>query len=151
MRVDDAQPLLNLVNSVVVEKQYLRATEPYSLEAIERFLQFTQNTNNIMLVAEYDQQIIAWLDIIAAKDAPKRGMLGMGVAKAFRNQQIGRQLMSEALAKATGILTEVQLQVYQTNTHAITLYRRFGFIEVDSEAGILTMAKTLPESYYPEC
>lgn len=151
MQATDAQPLLRLVNSVVAEKQFLRAQEPYRLDAIVSFLGFLSNTNNIMLVAEYDSNLVAWLDIIAAQDTPQKGVLGMGVAKAYRDQQIGRQLMQEAFRRAVGSLTQVQLQVYQHNQVAITLYRRFGFVEIGCQSGILTMSKDVPESYYPSC
>lgn len=151
MQPDDADQLLALINDVVDERYFLRAKVHYPRSAIEKFLQYTASAQNIMLVAQYNQQVVAWLDIIAAREQPEKGMLGMGVAKSFRQQQIGRELLQQALAQAVGKLRYVHLEVYESNAVAISLYKHFGFVEIERKSGILTMSKAIPESLYPKC
>lgn len=143
----DAPALHALINDVVDEKQFLRATDPYPLATIEAFLKRCHDPGNVMLTASYGQQLVAWLDIIARRDG-RCGVLGMGVAKPYRSLQIGRQLLQQGLTSCLGRLQSVHLEVYQSNLAAIKLYKSFGFVENECQSGILSMSKLLPESYF---
>jgi len=57
------------------------------------------------------------------------GVLGMGVVADFRGQGIGQKLIKAALqrAKENG-LEKVELEVFHTNTNAISLYEKMGFV-----------------------
>jgi RimJ/RimL family protein N-acetyltransferase len=73
-----------------------------------------------------------WADIVPS-DIPEcayRGTLGMGVAKSQRGKGLGARLLEVCLAHAqrSGI-EKVELTVYTSNTRAIALYRKFGFVE----------------------
>ena len=52
----------------------------------------------------------------------------MGIAPEFRGQGIGRRLMDATIegARAAG-LTRIGLEVFSSNTNAISLYERYGF------------------------
>ena len=56
------------------------------------------------------------------------GTLGMGVIAPYRRQGIGYKLLRRTVeaAKKNG-LERLELQVYNSNLPAITLYKRFGF------------------------
>jgi ribosomal protein S18 acetylase RimI-like enzyme len=54
----------------------------------------------------------------------------MSVEQAWRGQGVGAALLAEALRWARSVGVEkVTLSVYQHNTRAIALYRKFGFID----------------------
>lgn len=57
-------------------------------------------------------------------------VLGLSIAKAWRGQGVGSALMQHALewARAQGNLRRVELWVYASNTTAIRLYERHGFV-----------------------
>ena len=59
------------------------------------------------------------------------GTLGMTVAKDYRNQGIGKAMLSELLqwAKNNPLIEKVTLEVFETNKHAIALYKQLGFKE----------------------
>ena len=56
-------------------------------------------------------------------------MLGMSVHQVERNRGIGSALMAYAIdwARASGVLTRIELYVYASNARAIHLYEKFGF------------------------
>jgi putative acetyltransferase len=55
--------------------------------------------------------------------------LGMSVDQDWRRQGIGSQLMAQAIAwaKSTGIISRIELAVFERNEKAIRLYQKFGF------------------------
>ena len=56
--------------------------------------------------------------------------LGLSVRRDWRGRGVGTALMEDAIAwaRATGFITRLQLEVYTTNTGAIRLYERLGFV-----------------------
>jgi len=60
-----------------------------------------------------------------------RGSLGIAVVKEWRGQGIGTMMMETLLEWATGnpLIEKVCLEVFTTNTGAIRLYRKLGFVE----------------------
>jgi putative acetyltransferase len=56
--------------------------------------------------------------------------LGMSVDKEWRGRGVGSALLGEALRWARSVGVEkVSLTVYQHNTRAVALYRKFGFVD----------------------
>jgi putative acetyltransferase len=54
----------------------------------------------------------------------------MSVSKEWRGRGVGTALMAEALRWARNVgVQKVSLTVYPSNTRAIALYRRFGFVD----------------------
>lgn len=72
------------------------------------------------------------------------GQLGMGVQKRFRRMGIGTKLIEQALrkAKAKG-LERVELKVFASNTAAIKLYEKLGFVV----EGVKKKARKLDGAY----
>jgi ribosomal protein S18 acetylase RimI-like enzyme len=58
-----------------------------------------------------------------------RGTLGMGVHADFRRRGIGTRLIDEAISRAKDQrLERIELEVFASNTPAITLYKKTGFV-----------------------
>ncbi len=58
------------------------------------------------------------------------GSVGMGVLQEWRQQGLGRMLLEACIQKSIeNGLTRIELEVYASNTIAIALYRRLGFVE----------------------
>ena len=92
---------------------------------------FAQSDNSIFLVAEVGDEITGVLTCSGGKRKANfhTTVLGISIDQAWRNQGIGSQLMAEAIrwVKDTGVVTRIELNVFDTNLHAIHLYQKFGF------------------------
>jgi ribosomal protein S18 acetylase RimI-like enzyme len=82
-------------------------------------------------VAVDDERVVGWIDINvhALPGFAHSGRLGMGLLPPYRGLGIGRRLLESALvaAKLRG-LQRIELQVFASNTPAIKLYERAGFV-----------------------
>jgi ribosomal protein S18 acetylase RimI-like enzyme len=84
----------------------------------------------------------------------------MGVIAEYRNRGVGAGLMRHALrhAKEMG-LERIELSVYESNTIALRLYRRFGFevegkkvraVKIDNRYENLIIMALFMDAYDPE-
>jgi RimJ/RimL family protein N-acetyltransferase len=93
--------------------------------------EFAQSKNSIFLVAEAEGQIVGMLNCKGSNRVAIRHAvtLGMSVDQDWRRQGIGSQLMAQAIAwaKSTGIISRIELAVFERNEKAIRLYQKFGF------------------------
>lgn len=89
--------------------------------------------NEIAIVALYDGDIIASLETMTDHRSKLQHstLLGLSVAKAFRDKGLGRIMLDCCLswAKAHRTLERVELHVHGDNARAIALYEKLGFIE----------------------
>ena len=120
------------LDSVARERRWLMSLQAHSLPECRQYWGSVIAADEPAFFATDGEQVVGWIDI---KPNPEqgichRGRLGMGVLAAYRNQGIGRRLMETALAKAkqSGLI-RIDLTVYATNTAAIALYRKLGFVE----------------------
>ena len=77
------------------------------------------------------ERVLGWCDITRSdyEGMNHRGVLGMGVAAAWRGLGIGRALIGECLRLATNLgIDKVELDVYADNLPAIRLYETVGFV-----------------------
>jgi RimJ/RimL family protein N-acetyltransferase len=92
---------------------------------------FAAQDNSLFLVAEADGQIAGVLTLQGGTRKAFRhtASLGMSVAAPWRGQGVGSQLVEAALewARATRILTRIELCVLTRNQPAIKLYQKYGF------------------------
>ena len=105
-----------------------------SVEAESRFIrEVARAANSIFLVAEIDDHIVGQLTLEGGKRRNVRhaATLGITVAREWREQGIGRQLMSHGIhwARSTDIITRIELHVFARNDRAIRLYQALGFVE----------------------
>ena len=134
-RIQDAAALLDLIKNYLDDSPYIpKSTLDFnlSLEQEESWIQsFLDAPNAILLVAEYESQLIGNIDLTGNKRhvMQHNALVGIGMLKVWRNQGLGFALMNAALdwAKSNPILENLQLEVYAENHAAIALYKKFGF------------------------
>lgn len=75
--------------------------------------------------------VVGWCDIVRLYPHPgyeHNGRLGIGVVAAWRGRGLGRGLLEQALSAASGAgFRRVELEVYASNTAALSLYKSCGF------------------------
>jgi len=137
-RPDDAERLLAHIREVAAEPDVLIpmvAGEPplsLTVEEERRILAgYAAEANSVFLLAEVDTEIAGCLNCEGGRRAGNRhvGVLGISVRRPWRNRGVGSALLAAALdwARATGIVTRIELQVYAENVPAIRLYEKLGF------------------------
>jgi RimJ/RimL family protein N-acetyltransferase len=134
--VEDAPAMIDYVNDVSGESDFLlfgpgefELTEPEECEFIRKCL---ETDNQAMILGLIEDVIVSILHFTGGRRARIRhsGELGITVRKEFWRIEIG-SLMMDALidwAKATGIITKLNLRVRTDNKRAIRLYKRKGFV-----------------------
>jgi GNAT superfamily N-acetyltransferase len=93
---------------------------------------YALSDNSLYLVAEIGGEIVGVLICNGGSRQATRHAVtlgGMSVAQEWRRRGIGSQLMACAIewARGTGIVTRMELSVFEPNKAAIQLYRSFGF------------------------
>lgn len=143
----DAQAFLNLVHSVLEESEFMiRAPEEYAM-TVEPKREWISNqrkrVRNTIIVAEINGVLIGFLNFY--QDTRRRlihqGEFGMGVNKEWRDQGIGKALLTALLtwAETEPLLEKLRLEVFATNERAIHLYTSLGFRE---EGQLMKQVKT---------
>ena len=133
---NDAERLRNTISTYIKNSPYI----PKFPEEITWTVRDTQDwikefeaDNALLLVAEYDHQIIGNIDVTGhhRKAMAHSAVIGMGMVQEWRNTGLGTILMKCVLdwAKANAALELLWLQVYTVNKPAIHLYSKMGFKE----------------------
>jgi RimJ/RimL family protein N-acetyltransferase len=131
----DASSVLAMAKAVMEEQIFtLTSVEEFTLteeqEAgwIEGML---AHPSGLILVAAIGDEVVGMLSFSNGqrKRIAHTGEFGLSVAKAYRDEGIGAQLVKSLLAWAAihPTLEKVNLKVHATNTRAIALYRKLGF------------------------
>ncbi len=97
-------------------------------------------------VASHNEELVAYC--IISEIADQAELINIGTRQDFRNQNIASQLLSFAVNNIDA--KEVFLEVSTTNTHAIKLYQKCGFVEYgirkkyygDTDAILMKLQKT---------
>ncbi len=136
-RIEDAEVVLAIQREVIKEKNYFIAvSEEFNKtteEHAEWILKTLEHDRETMLVAEIDDKVVGW--IVFQSQERKRmhhtGSFAVMLKKDFRNKGIGKLLIHELLSWAEGhpIIEKVTLGTFSTNTRAIELYKKLGFVE----------------------
>lgn len=137
------------LNEVAQERIYLEMIEAPILDEVSSFQSELISKRGPVYYAVKNGEVVGWCDVFPESNPrmAHRGSLGMGIVKAYRGQGIGGRLLSAVLlhAKEFG-LEKVELSVYTTNTAAIALYRRAGFLE----EGLIKRYRKL-DGQYQDC
>ena len=135
------------LDSVARERIYIGGVEARPIESTTEFVLGNIREEKPQLVALEEGRVIGWCDILPQRgfDFEHVGQLGMGIYKDYRGKKIGTALMEAALhaAKDYGI-ERVELEVYTSNTSAIKLYDKFGFVK----EGVKKKARKLDGEYF---
>lgn len=132
---------------VAKERIYIEMIEAPPFEKVVNFQTSLIAMNGPVYYALADEKVVGWCDVFP-EDNPRqnhRGGLGMALLPEFRGQGVGSQLLQKVLdhAKIFG-LEKVELQVYNTNTSAVALYKKFGF----EQEGLIRKYRKLDGQYF---
>ena len=133
----DAPQLLKYVHTILAEGEFVLSTlEDFHMTEEQEALWLQANLDDpykVVIVVEGDAHIVGMLNFHNGerKRIAHLGELSISVDKTWRNQGIGRALLSALIlwAQQQPIIEKVCLEVFATNTRAITLYKALGFQE----------------------
>jgi RimJ/RimL family protein N-acetyltransferase len=135
-RPEDAAALISYFRRIFAEPGINLITEvdefTMTVEMESRFIRdLARADNSFFLVAEVGDHIIGQLTLEGLKRRNVRhaAVLGITVARESRGQGVGRRLIERAIemARASGIITRIELHVFARNKGAIHLYETCGF------------------------
>ena len=133
--ISDAENLLKTIKKYIVDSEFI----PKLFQEIKLTIQqeedwiksFMEKENSLLLVAEYENEIIGNIDITGKSRIIMQhtGVIGMGMLSEWRNSGLGTALMQAAIgwSKENPILELLWLQVYTENVLGLNLYRKMNF------------------------
>ena len=131
IREEHIESFHHALDTVSRERKYLSFLEAPPLEDVRLFVRDMIENGHPQVVAVEGDKVVGWCDIRRNGRATHAhgGTLGMGILPGYRDRGLGMRLITAALdlAKERG-LHRVQLNVYATNTRAIALYEKVGFV-----------------------
>ena len=133
----DAPGLLTHSRQILEEKIYalslpgeLALTEEQEVEWIEKH---HADPSSLLLVADLEGKVIGTIDFTPGhrQRIAHTGAFGMSIDLAYREDGIGSALLSTLIAWASAhpVIENIGLKAHATNTRAIALYKKFGFIK----------------------
>jgi ribosomal protein S18 acetylase RimI-like enzyme len=132
-RPRDAASFVDMWQAVVEEGRYVRSeTVAHPTRVYRSRFRRPWTDQEAQLVAVDGDRVVGHLFIQRERHPVTRHVatLGISVAPDRRGQGLGAALLDEAIRWATSVGVEkIVLSVYPTNTAAISLYRRFGFVD----------------------
>lgn len=136
--IDDAERLLQCIKTYIPQSDYIPKLEQEIKGTIEQEKEwikyFLTNENSLLLIAEFDNEIIGNIDLTGnqRKILEHTAIVGMGMLKEWRNSGLGTALLKLAIewAKENPILELLWLQVYTDNELGLGLYRKMGFEDI---------------------
>jgi RimJ/RimL family protein N-acetyltransferase len=133
--IDDADKLLNCIKTYVRQSEYIPKLEQEIKLTIEQekdwINYFLTNENSLLLIAEFDNEIIGNIDLTGNRRKIMEHTAVIGMLKEWRNYGLGTALLKFAIewAKENSIIEILWLQVYTDNELGLGLYRKLGFEE----------------------
>lgn len=133
---EDAELLLQAIKTYIPQSDYIPKLEEelnWSIEQTGEWINsFSVQEQSLLLVAEYEGQIIGNIDLTGSrrKVMEHTAVIGMGMINAWRNSGLGTALLRTVIewAKQNPVLELIWLQVYVANTLGLSLYRKMGFV-----------------------
>jgi RimJ/RimL family protein N-acetyltransferase len=148
---DDAEAMLAYIQPVAEETEFfvLQPGEfPPTEEERTWIKDHLDHPGKILLLAEAEGTIIGNLNFEVGphRRIAHRGNLGIAVVKEWRGRRVGTALLQALLdwAESSSVIEKVCLDVFATNSPAIGLYKKLGFIE---EGRRIKDIKRRPEDY----
>lgn len=133
--LDDAQNLVNLKRSYIKNTTTIPMQLDEYPDDLKRELslvtEYIKSPNSILLIAEFDNELIGNIDLTGSKRAKMfhTGMIGMGIKEKWRNQGLGKFLIEAVIdwAKNHSDIELIWLDVYASNELGYNLYKNTGF------------------------
>ncbi|MBH0168134.1 GNAT family N-acetyltransferase [Fictibacillus sp. 18YEL24] len=135
--VEDAEAILQIHREVISEHDYFIALPNEFNKTIEDHQEWIRNIlkheRETMLVAEYENNVVGWI-VFRSQDRMRMhhiGSFAIMLKKECRNKGIGKLMIQKLLtwAEKHPVIEKVTLGTFSTNTRAIELYRKLGFVE----------------------
>ena len=136
-RPEDAAQIITYARRVFAEPGVSLITlaeefNPTTESEARMISEMNRATNSLCLVAEDNGRIVGQLMLQGGKRRNVRhaATLGITVGREHRGQGVGRRLMEYAIdwARAGGVVTRIELNVFVRNSNAIRLYESCGFV-----------------------
>jgi RimJ/RimL family protein N-acetyltransferase len=133
----DASELVNYLNSISKESDYLTFGEGevgVTIKQEEEFIEAANNKNNsLFIVAQMNGKIMGNLNFSAGerKRIAHTGEFGVSVLKEYWGNKVGEELVKYLIqwSKSSAVIRKINLRVRTDNTKAIKLYKKLGFFE----------------------
>lgn len=133
----DAEKLLRCVKHYIPKSEFIPKLEEEMTrnpkETEEWIRSFLGTNNSLLLVAEFEDEIVGNIDLTGSKRQIMRhtAVIGMGMLPEFQNSGLGTSLLSTAIdwSKKNAVLELLWLQVYTENVLGLNLYKKMGFEE----------------------
>lgn len=120
------------LSKVAKERVYIEMIEAPPFEKVSSFQSELIAKKGPVAYATDDENVVGWCDIFPQSNPrmSHRGSLGMGLLPEYRGKGIGNKLLVDVLAQAKKFgLEKVELNVYSSNTAAVALYKKHGFVQ----------------------
>ena len=149
---DDAEQLVHLISTILDENDFnittpeeFRFNVDHEIEWIE---DVTESPGHLIIVAEYDAELIGMLNfhVDPRRRMKHHGALSINVSRGWRDQGLGRAMLQTLIAWAEEepSIEKLNLEVFTTNSRAISLYRSLGF---QQEGHLHNQIKMAPGEY----
>jgi len=141
-RGSDANKLLEYVNKISSESDFLTFGQGEFIKSIEQEEKFLENTykqnNSIYIIAKIGEKIVGSLNF-SAGSRPRivhTGEFSVSVLKEYWENGIGTELIRYLIewSKQSGLIRKINLIVRNDNFSAIHVYKKLGF----TEEGVIT-------------
>jgi RimJ/RimL family protein N-acetyltransferase len=135
------------VGIVARERRYIGLVDAPPIESSRAFVRSVRDAGGAHFVAlDVTNEVVGWCDIARAPFEGFRhsGRLGMGLLPHVRGKGLGRRLAQATIdaVRARGV-ERIELEVFASNTRAIRLYERLGFVH----EGVRRRARKLDGAY----
>lgn len=134
----DAPKMCDYINALSKEKTFIRFQgEQVSVEEEERYLSGQlgriREGKTVQLFVVCDDKIVGISGIdLKDKTESHEGVFGISVAKEFRGEGLGKELMRLVIEEAEENLIGLKvitLGVFESNVVGLEMYKKFGFVE----------------------
>lgn len=133
--LEESQKLIDLKRSYIKNTTTIpMKLDEYTNDAkdeLSLITEFIKSQNSILLVAEFNHELIGNIDLTGSKRTKMfhTAMIGMGIKEEWRNQGLGRCLIEAVIdwAKKHSAIELIWLDVYASNELGYNLYKNTGF------------------------
>ena len=142
--MEDVDGFHACLDTVARERKHLAFVEGPSLDRIRTFVESNLENDVAQSVASDAGKIVGWCDVVPLSSIgmTHSGTLGMGLLATHRGQGLGRRLLELTIQQANEFgLSRIELEVFASNTPAVSLYQRTGF----QNEGIKRQARILDD------
>lgn len=129
----DAEALIAHVNAVGSEGVHIMTEKlRQTPEQEEQMIRDFDRESTLFLVALIDGRLVASADVHRGRQTKNAhtASLGIAVGRTARGVGLGKAMLEDAIRWAGSVgVRKLTLEVFATNTSAISLYRSLGFVE----------------------